>query len=197
MRPLTCKMAKPYESKSQFLAACRRRDSGRIDRRNDLSRLILDVSDALKRQADEKGRAKLIRQCGRRWKAKLQASSHGSFRKAPSTRPRPSRSSSWLSRDGARLGPLHLVVRETEFCGLRLAGEFRCKTATRLTNLPELRGSSVALSDHLEVLGRELVIITRGSRCSAASSAGCHRAVLRRRSARRRARSCSTSRPCS
>ena len=46
---------------------------GRIDRRNDLSRLILDVSDALKRQADEKGRAKLIRQCGRRWKAKLQA----------------------------------------------------------------------------------------------------------------------------
>ena len=37
-----------------------------------------------------------------------------------------------MSRTGRREGaqpllrPLHLVVRETEFCGLRLAGEFRC-----------------------------------------------------------------------
>jgi serine protease Do len=50
---------------------------GRSDRRNDLSGLILAISEALKRQADEKGRAELIRQCGRRWKRLL---SHGSFR---------------------------------------------------------------------------------------------------------------------
>ena len=29
---------------------------------------------------------------------------------------------------GPLLRPLHLVVRETEFCGLRLAGDFRCRT---------------------------------------------------------------------
>jgi metallo-beta-lactamase family protein len=34
---------------------------GRIDWHNDLSRLILDINDSLKREADEKGRAKLIR----------------------------------------------------------------------------------------------------------------------------------------
>src|SRR5271166_5543620 len=49
------------------------------------------------------------------------------------------------------LRPLHLVVRETEFCGLRLAGDFRrrmrengrnsvSQTANRRTNRPELRG---------------------------------------------------------
>ena len=49
------------------------------------------------------------------------------------------------------LRPLHLVVRETEFCGLRLGGlfqaqnageqsEFGSQTTLRLTNPPELRG---------------------------------------------------------
>src|SRR5271165_2234377 len=40
------------------------------------------------------------------------------------------RESSLSSSEGAQplLRPLHLVVRETEFCGLRLAGEFRCRT---------------------------------------------------------------------
>src|SRR5208282_3032617 len=30
-----------------------------------------------------------------------------------------------LAKANPRLRPLHLVVRETEFCGLRLAGDFR------------------------------------------------------------------------
>src|SRR5271165_4855093 len=40
------------------------------------------------------------------------------------------RESSLSSSEGAQplLRPLHLVVRETEFCGLRLAGEFRRRT---------------------------------------------------------------------
>src|SRR5271166_2983023 len=65
-----------------------------------------------------------------------------------------------LSREGAPLGqcgrnprlrPLHLVVRETEFCGLETGGriqaqnageqsEFGSQTTLRLTNPPELRG---------------------------------------------------------
>ncbi len=39
----------------------------------------------------------------------------------------------WFEQWGAiglpRLRPLHLVVRETEFCGLRLAGDFGRRTA--------------------------------------------------------------------
>ena len=62
------------------------------------------------------------------------------------------RKSSLSSSEGAQplLRPLHLVVRETEFCGLRLAGDFRrrmrrqlefgSQTTLRLTNPPELRG---------------------------------------------------------
>ena len=56
-----------------------------------------------------------------------------------------------LANGKPRLRPFHLVVRETEFCGLRLAGdfgaqnagersEFGSQTATPLTNRPELRG---------------------------------------------------------
>ena len=56
----------------------------------------------------------------------------------------------WQRRN-PRLRPLHLVVRETEFCGLRLAGYFRrrmrenksefgSQTTLRLTNPPEYGG---------------------------------------------------------
>ena len=53
-----------------------------------------------------------------------------------------------------QLRPIHLVLRETEFCGLRLADDFRRKTrqngrngsqtATSRTNRPELRGFLLA-----------------------------------------------------
>ena len=63
------------------------------------------------------------------------------------------RESSLSSSEGAQppLRPLHLVGRETEFCGQRLAGDFRRRMREngrnsvrrprhRLTNRPELRG---------------------------------------------------------
>jgi len=50
--------AAPVEGESARLPAER---LGQIDWHNDLSRLILDINDALKREADEKARAKLIR----------------------------------------------------------------------------------------------------------------------------------------
>ena len=59
------------------------------------------------------------------------------------------RESSLSSSEGAQplLRPLHLVVRETEFCGLRLAGEFRRRTR-------ENGGNSVRRPRHASLTDR-------------------------------------------
>lgn len=43
----------------------KRESVGRLDWHNDLSRLLLDVSEAVNSAADERGRAKIIRQMQR------------------------------------------------------------------------------------------------------------------------------------
>ena len=45
-----------------------------------------------------------------------------------------------LAKANPRLRPLHLVVRETEFCGLRLAGEFRRRMRENSRNSVRGRG---------------------------------------------------------
>src|SRR5271165_3990787 len=70
----------------------------------------------------------------------------GDFYWMPSTAENPS-SALNLTNTKPWLRPLHLVVREPEFCGLRLAGEFRRRTR-------ENGGNSVRRSRHASLTDR-------------------------------------------